>query len=181
MGRPSKLNAAQWKEIHARLLAGEKAAALGREFGVSKTAISIRFSGRTETVKAVANQLVAAETALRKLPVTEQVAALNLADELRSISVHLAGAARYGAATAHRLAGIANGKVEEIDDAKPLDTESLESLKGVAVLTEMANKAAHVGLNLLAANKETVAKFNEGGSDESYEGRLKRLYEGTPT
>lgn len=177
MGRPSKLNDAQWKEIHTRLLAGEKAAALGREFQVSKTAISKRFSGCTETIKVVANQLVAAEVALRKLPVTEQVAALNLADELRNISVHLAGAARYGAATAHRLAGIANGKVVEIDDAKPLDEESMDSLKGVAVLTEMANKAAHVGLNLLAANKEAVAKIGDSGAD-SYESRLRRLYEG---
>lgn len=151
MGRPSKLSPAQWKEIEVRLLAGEKAADLAREFGVSKTRVSARFSGRCETVRLVAEQLVRAEVSLRKLPVTEQVAAMNLAEELRSISVHLAGAARYGAATSHRIAGIAHGIVQQVDDADPL--ASMESMKAVAILTKMGNDAAHVGLNLLAANK----------------------------
>ena len=104
---------------------------------------------------------MAAEGALRALPVSEQVQALNLADELRAISMHLAGAAKFGAATAHRLNGIAHAKVQEIDDAAPLSAESLESLKGVAVLTKIANDSATIGLNLLAANKEAIKEMNQ--------------------
>lgn len=161
MGRPSKLTEKQWADIQQRLLNGEKAAALAREFKVSKTRISERFSERTGTIRNVAEQLVAAEGALRALPVSEQVQALNLADELRAISMHLAGAAKFGAATAHRLNGIAHAKVQEIDDAAPLSAESLESLKGIAVLTKIANDSATIGLNLLAANKEAIKEMNQ--------------------
>lgn len=161
MGRPSKLTDQQWEEIHRRLLKGEKAADLAREFGVSKTRISERFSGRFETVQSVAKQILSAETALKALPVTEQLATISLLDELRAVSQHLAGAARYGAATAHRLAGIANAKVCEIDDAAPLNGESIDTLKGIAVLTKMANEASQIGANLLAANKETVKEMNQ--------------------
>lgn len=155
MARPSKLTDAQWESIGKRLLAGESAAALSREFGVSKAAISVRFSKRTEAVKSVAKQIVETERALSFLNVSEQIAARSLADDLKAISEHLAGAARFGAATSHRLAGIAHNKVVEIDDAKPLNEESLASLKGIAVLTRMANDASEIGLNLLRANKDS--------------------------
>lgn len=160
MARPSKLTDAQWESIGKRLLAGESAAALSREFGVSKAAISVRFSKRTEAVKTVAKQIVETERALSFLNVSEQIAARSLADDLKAISEHLAGAARFGAATSHRLAGIAHNKVAEIDDAKPLNEESLASLKGIAVLTRMANDASEIGLNLLRANKD--ANIDDG-------------------
>jgi AcrR family transcriptional regulator len=155
MARPSKLTDAQWEAIGKRLLAGESAAKLSREFGVSKAAISVRFSKRNETIKSVANQIVETERALSFLNVSEQIAARSLADDLKAISEHLAGAARFGAATSHRLAGIAHNKVAEIDDAKPLDENSLTALKGIAVLTRMANDASEIGLNLLRANKDS--------------------------
>ena len=154
MGRKSKLTEKQWEAIGSRLLAGEKARALGREFGVAESTIRERFSDVNGKIKSVANQIVATQEALKELPISAQIAAHNLAEQLRSISGHLAGAANFGAATAHRLSGIAHAKVQEIDDAAPLDEESIESLKGVAVLTEMANKASVIGLNLLNANKE---------------------------
>jgi hypothetical protein len=165
MGRPSKLTDAQWDEIRKRLLAGEKAADLSREYGVSKTRISERVSKRVENIKTVANQIVATEVSLRALPVSEQNDALSLADDLKSISKHLAGAGRYGAATAHRLSGIAHMKVAEIDDAAPLTEDSLSALKGIAVLTKMANESSEIGLNLLRANKEAVDRLNEPESD----------------
>ena len=161
MGRPSKLTEHQWQEVHYRLLKGEKAADLAREFGVSKTRISERFSGRVETVKSVANQILSAETALKALPVTEQLATISLLDDLRAIQHHMAGAGKYSAATSHRVAAIANAKVLEIDDAAPLDGESMDALKVIAALTELSNKAAHIPLTLIAANKETVKELNQ--------------------
>lgn len=169
MARPSKLTDAQWEKIGKRLLAGEKTADLSREYGVSSAAISQRFSKRTETIKAVANQLVATEQAFGKLNVSEQFAARSLADDLKAISEHLAGAARFGASTAHRLAGIANAKASEIDDAKPVDDEdSVKALKGISILTKMANDAAEIPLGLLKANKEKVDELNKGDAQDMH-------------
>jgi hypothetical protein len=78
-----------------------------------------------------------------------------LADKLVKISENLGWAAHYGAATAHRLAGVAYGKVAEIDAATPLDDDAMSTLKGIAALTRVANDSATIGLNLLAANKGT--------------------------
>ncbi len=164
MGRPSKLTAKQWDTIGKRFLAGEKARPLGREFGVSEAAIRQRFSTQHEQIKTVANQIVAAESAFKELPLASQIATQDLAAQLRSISGHLAGAANFGAATAHRLSGIAHAQVQKIDDAEPLGAESIESLKGVAALTKLANDSSQIGLNLLSANKEMIRDAAQGGS-----------------
>lgn len=161
MGRPSKLTDAQWEVVGKRLLKGESAADLSREFGVSKAAISTRFSKRNETIKTVANQIVETERALSFLNVSEQMAARSLADDLKAISEHLAGAARFGAATAHRLSGIANSRLNEIDDTSLNAEESINALKGIAVLTKMANDSSEIAVNLLSANKETVKELNK--------------------
>jgi hypothetical protein len=154
MGRKSSLTEKQWSEIGRRLLAGEAGRALAREFGVSEAVIRKRFGAQTKQIKDVANQLVAAETAFSALPIGAQISARTLADELKEISMHIAGAARYGAATAHRLSGIAHAKVSEIDDAAPLDDKSMLALKGIAVLTNLANAAAEIPIGLLKANKD---------------------------
>lgn len=156
MGRKSSLTEKQWEEIGRRLLDGESGRSLAAKFGVSEAAIRKRFGAQTKQIKNVANQLVEAETAFKSLPISAQIGARTLADRLMSISNHLCGAAEYGAATAHRLAGIAHNKVNDIDDASPLDDDSLKSLKGIAVLTEMANKASEIGIGILKANKDAI-------------------------
>lgn len=172
MGRPSKLTPAQWTEIERRLLAGETARKLGPEFGLAESAIRKRFGARfgaqSARVQTAARKLAAANaamdeanTALEALPLAQRQIAITLADDLREISRHLAGAARYNSATAHRLAGIAHAKVQEIDDAAPLTDESVAALKGVGALTRLSNEAAHIGLNLLKASEETIREHNE--------------------
>jgi len=158
MGRPSNLSDAKWAELEKRLLDGEKAADLAKEYKVSRSAISKRFSKQHEEVKSVATQIVSAEEALMRLPVSQQVTAINLASQLRSISQHLASAANYGAATAHRLTALANAEVQKVDDANPL--QSLESLRGVATLTKLANDSASIGLNLISANKDRIKQLD---------------------
>lgn len=161
MGRPSKLTDRQWEIIGKRLLEGEKAAALAREFKVARATISERFSGSVKNVKTVANQILEAESALKSLTLSEQVSAISLVDSLRSISIHMAGGANYSAASFHRLAGMAHSKVQEIDDAKPLDDKSKESLKDALALQRFANEAASTPLNLLAANKDAVKQVHK--------------------
>lgn len=159
MGRPSKLTEKQWQEIDARLLKGEPGRSLAREYDVSEAAIRKRF-GAHKQIKAVANQLVAAEMALEALPLGARVSARTLADDLKEISSHLAGAARYGAATAHRLSGIAHAQVALIDDADPLGVDSIETLKGISALTKLANDSSVIPINLLNANKDSVKIIN---------------------
>lgn len=158
MGRKSKLTEEQWAQIRSRLLEGESGRALAEEFGVSETAIRKKVSSQVSEIKSVANQIASAQTALSKLPISSQISAQTLAQRLMSISNHLASAADYGAATAHRLAGIAHMKVAEIDDSAPLTEESVQTLKGVAVLSRMANEASEIGVNLLKANKDVTAE-----------------------
>jgi hypothetical protein len=153
MGRKSSLTEKQWAEIGKRLLSGkESARSLAREFGTSEASLRRKFPAQRKDVKAVANQIVAAEVALRNLPIASQIDALTLADELKAISTHLAGAGKYGAMTAHRLSGIAHGQVERIDDADPL--RSANELACIALLTKVANGAAEIGIGLLKANKD---------------------------
>ena len=167
MGRPSKLSPSQWSEVERRLLAGETARKLGAEFGISEAGIRKKFganqtvSAQSTKVRIAAEKLAEANTALDLLPAAQRQVAISLADELRQISTHLAGAARFGSATAHRLAGVAHAKVQEMDDANPLSTESMEALKNVAALTKMANEAGALGMNLLAANKDRVNRLQD--------------------
>lgn len=154
MGRPSKLSDEKWDEIKRRVLEGEKPADLAREFKVSKSAVSTRVSKRVETVKAVAHQIVATEKALGELSVSEQILTTTLAGRLRTISDNLAQAAEYGSATALRLHALANAEVQKVDDTQVLSAASLEAMKGVMLLSKVANEAAESAHNLLSANKE---------------------------
>lgn len=154
MGRPSKLTEKQWAEISKRLLAGEKGRALAREFGVSETAIRGRLSSQTKEIKTVANQVFAAESAFKALPVTSQIAVRNFADDLHAMNMHMAGAGKFNSATAHRLAGIANGQVDKIDSVNPM--ESQEVLQGIAAMLKLSNEAAVIPIGLMKANADQM-------------------------
>lgn len=154
MGRKSKITEKQRADIERRLSAGEKPSDLAREYGVNRSAISRGFSQQLKAVKAVANQIVTAEVALRALPVAQQLSAISLADQLRAMSGHVAGAAVLGAATAHKLAGIANSQVAKIDPDAPM--ESQDVLQAISALTKMSNDAASVPMALMTLNKDAM-------------------------
>jgi len=164
MPRPSKLTPEQWGIIERRLIEGETARSLGREFGVSANAIIKRFGkvhsigSQSSQVQLTAHKLAEANAALEALPPAHRPVAISLAEKLRSISDSLSSAADLGAKTAYRLNALANSEVAKVDDADPL--QSLEALRGVGVLSKLANDSAAIALNLLAANKETVVKVN---------------------
>ena len=160
MGRPSKLTEKQWAEVERRLLAGEKPAALAKEYGINRAAMTRKFSQHVKTIKHVANQIFETDVALKSLPVARQLAAISLADELKAISGHLASAGKYGAMTAHRLSAIAHSQSDKIDDVDPMANS--EVLTGIHGLTKMANSASEIAINLLRANKEFVDGMNGG-------------------
>lgn len=155
----------QWGQIERRLNEGESAAALSREFAVSQTRISERFSKVSVIVRNAAYKLAEAQTALAALPVAQQYQAISLAEQLRRMSASLVSAATLGAQTAHRLHALANTEVEKVDDANPLD--SMEALKGVGVLTKLANESSHLAVNLLNANKDRAGVFSDPADDDA--------------
>jgi hypothetical protein len=182
MGRKSSLTPEQWVEIERRhLVDGESINSLAVEFGVNESSIRRRIKPNKaelpngeKPLRVLALEKVEADTQSRRiaeqiaeLPIARQQIVNDLASLLTDISGHLAGAAKYGAATAHRLSGIAHAKAAEIDDGQPLTAESVEALKGIAVLTRMANDASEIGVNLLRANKETIDDINRRAAEES--------------
>lgn len=161
MGRPSKLTEKQWLQVERRHLDGESGRKLAIEFGVSEAAIRKRVSTQSKQIKAVANQIIATEQAVKALPLSAQLSAHNLADQLRSISMHLGHAANYGAMTAHKLSGLANAKSQLLDESVDVDSdEGLAKLRGIAALTRLSNESADIGLNLIKANKEAIDGIN---------------------
>lgn len=176
MGRKSAFTPEQWVKIERmHFVDGESINSLAKRFGVNESVIRRKLKpnkadtpNAPESLQALALQKVSADKQVKEiaekiaeLPISRQKIVNDLSSRLMNISTHLAGAAEYGAATAHRLSGIAHAKVQEIDDAKPLDEQSLESLKGVAILTKLANDSSQIAVNLLAANKETVKEMNQ--------------------
>ena len=169
MANKSKLTDAQWRDIEIRIVSGESMYSVAKEYGITYNGIKKRIGSSVvqskEQIKSVANMIVSSQTALSELPISSQVIAINLAERLKSISEHLAGAAQYGAMTAHRLSGIANAKVQMIDDVDP----SQEDVTMIHALTRVANDASRMGLDLLQNNKDInrdPPKLNELTDDE---------------
>ena len=153
MGRKAKLTDFEWEKIGQRYYAGESARNIADADGrITEAAIRKRFGALRTKVKEVANQIVETERELKALPISSQIAAIDLAAKLRSVSEHLSSAANYGAMTAHRLSGIAHQQVSKIDDADPMATK--DTLGAIAALSKVANESAQIGINLLKANKE---------------------------
>lgn len=157
MAYPPKITPAQWDDIERRASAGESTASLAREYGVSESALRKRgiSSQRCGKVREVAQRLAAAHAEVATLPPRAQHLAVSLAEELRAISSNLAQAARYGSATAQRLAQAAHDQVEH---AEVLDEGTLRS---VAMVTRTANEAGQLGVQLLKANEDTMRESAE--------------------
>lgn len=154
MGRNSKLTDAQWEKIGKRLLAGESLSALAREFGVSKASLSTRFSKRIQTVKDVANQIVATEKALSNLNVSEQMAARSRADTLKAIEENVLSSSRSGSALAAHIMDVAYNSVKKIDKSAPLDEESKAIISDAWSIARTANSANEGAFNLMKVNKD---------------------------
>lgn len=165
MGRKSKLSDVQWAELFARKAEGESNRSLAKEYGVSEAAIRERESkiGKAVEVQQVARMIVETEGALKSLPIAQQITAQNLAEKLKAISGSIASAAELGAKTAHRLHALANAEVDRVDDTDPLG--SIDALRGVGVLTKLANDSASIALNLLNANKGMVQDSGHGDTE----------------
>lgn len=158
MARPEALSDKNKDEVSKLLANGQSMRSIAKQFGVSEGVIRKCVNTQFNPIKEVANQIATAELAYEKFPVKTQVKIRILADDLKDISHHLASAAKFGAITSHRLLAIANSQVDKIDEVDPLLTEDV--MKGVAVLTKIANESSVIGINLINANKEQIKQIN---------------------
>ena len=159
MARTSKLNEKQWAEIAKLIESGETYRSVGARFGIAESAIRKRLGAQRAQdleIKTLATQLVTAEQNIRALPISAQVSAHGFAENLRAASLHLAGAAKFGAATAHRLNAIANSQVQKLDDVDPMSDDGMETLRNIAVLSKTAIDASYIPVNLIKSSKEAL-------------------------
>lgn len=158
MARPSKLSPLQWAELERRHAAGESAANLAREYGVSDAAVSKRVSKVTKETKILAIGLAKAQLAVDALPITQQYRVLSLAEKIRGMQDSLASAAELGAKTAHKMAAMANLEASKLDDADPQAIG--ESVKAIAILSKTGNEAGALARDMMIVQARQTG-FNE--------------------
>jgi len=151
VGRPSKLSSVQEREILQRLAAGESNRSVAKDFNVGEATIRRIFSAQVPKVKDVAQRLAVAEKELESMPVSAQRATRTLADQLKDIGTNLASAARFGSATASRLAELAHGQLDGIQ--APDGSLDGGKMLNIGILTRTANEAAVPALRLVVATQ----------------------------
>lgn len=159
-GPAPKLSPSQVIEAQRMMLEGKGLRETARHFKVGHS--SLLRAGVTENVemiKSLARELHTLDQKVKSLPLPLQISARSLAEELNAISTHLAGAAKYGAISAHRMNMLANEHLELLNPHAGTPEErsaNNANINTVGILTEAANKSAHIGLNLLSANKKMI-------------------------
>lgn len=149
MGRPPAINDRQKAEILRRLALGEKPSALRKEYRLSETTFRRNFSADVSKVREVGTALASAELSLASLPLSAQVSARNLADQLKGMQLDYMAGASKGLKTATILQDLAHRKAGLLDP----ETIQTDDLRLVAALAETANKSASMGTTLLTTNK----------------------------
>lgn len=153
MGKQKRLTQAEWATLEKRLMAGESARSLAREYGNTEAAIRHRF-GQVKKIKVedAAMKLVEARQAIESIPPTLRPQVNALADTLQQISEMAARSAELAARTAYRMSHIANVQASKLDEENP----DVETARMVAGFTDTANKAAYQPLELMKANKSVM-------------------------
>lgn len=153
MARPSKLTERQWVEIGKRLAQGESVRALAREFKIGASRISERFSERTETIKALADQIVKTERAIESLPISEQCSVWSLADDLKAIASNMAAGSKIASENYQILQARQRKALNDLSD-----DPSQEELRIVKDLSDICNLTAKVPVALMTARQQSQSQ-----------------------
>ena len=165
----------KWEEIGKRILAGEVKARLAEEYGVSRTAISDRFSGRLDKIKTVADQVISAEENFLRLTNSEQMLTNTLIDQRRAISRAMSSAAVHSANTSHRLAALANQQAQMINDADPMS--DADRIKTVVMLQEGSNRAGSMPITMITAIKKGADPVEKQVFESEYLKEIQKDFE----
>ncbi len=159
MGRKSALSDAQWEDVDRRLLEGDAARAIARELGVSEAIIRARKKTRVEKIKDAANQVVAADRAVKALDLPSQRIALTFAQKLQAMSDSLAEAAMLGVGNAVHLQRLGQAQLSKVTAANL--GQSGAELAAADKLADMANTQAEIAVRVVSAQKDQVKKAHE--------------------
>lgn len=188
MGRKSALTPEQWAEVERRhIVNGESLNSLAKQLGLNESSLRKKIGRKLNEQESVRDELrdLAARKAradrdmksvtkeIQALPVVRQMIVTDLARKLSAISEHLSSAGEHAASASHRLMAMARDQIDKIDEVDP--KKSREAIEAVVALTRMANDAAHIPLNLLKANQETVNAMNKP-QEESVPAGLAHFY-----
>lgn len=176
MGRKSALTDDQWVEIERRhLVDGQSINSLAKEFKVDESTVRKKINpnkpGREnagKTLQALALRKIDVDKQARdlseeisELPMARQAIVEDLARKFTNVMRNVFTAAERGSETASMLATMATAKMRRLDLSGPTTGEDLEEIKFIAGLTETANKAGHMAMALMGAQKEEVARLSQ--------------------
>lgn len=176
MGRKSALTDDQWVEVERRhLVDGQSISSLAKEFKVDQSTVRKKINPNKSGQEKAGKSLQA--LALRKievdkqsrdfsqeisqLPMARQAIVEDLARKFTNVMSNMFTAAERGSETASMLATMATAKMRRLDLNGPTTGEDLEEIKFIAGLTETANKAGHMAMTLMGAQKEEVARMSQ--------------------
>ncbi len=150
-GRPSKLSEREKSEILRRLALGAKPSDLRKEYRLSETTFRRNFSADSSKVREIGTALAHAELALAELPISAQVSARSLADQLKDLGQSLVTTATLNGRTAEIMAGRAAKAAGDLGD-----NPTLEDLRVPGAYIEISNKASSLGSSIIASQKEQL-------------------------
>ena len=115
-------------------------------------------------MREVGEALASAEMALASLPVSAQVSARSMADQLKGLSSSLLNTASINGRTAERLSELAQKQVDALDLGADMTSEQVlkagDRLNLAGGLLVMSNRATTLGTKLLVGNEGA----SEGGT-----------------
>ena len=161
MGRKSSLTPKQWQEVVKLLLPphNKSARSLAKQFGTSEASIRRMFPSRRKDVKEVANQIIKAEDDFRNLPITSQIDALQLVDDIKRMRENIQSAGNDTALVSKMFAKAARDATSKImfkamdDDGETVNPERLadctEEIAAVMKSTLVSNEASKISLKLM--------------------------------
>lgn len=163
MGRKSKLTPEQWADVDRRLLDGEAARAIARDLGVSEPIIRARKKTRVEKIKDAANQVVAADRAVKELDLPAQRMALSFAQTLQVMSGSVAEAGMIGALNSADLKRMSRAELQKAIDALAAGKvdDAAKALAKMKELGGIANDEAEIAVRLITAQKEAVREAHK--------------------
>lgn len=155
MARPSKLTEKQWDEVIRRHLAGESISKLAAEFSIARSAMSEKISDRTNKIKSVANQMVAAEREFKAMPVSDRSHVITVRDRISVLMDVYLQTAETAARNSMHMHNLAAEQKQFIDDASPYGSKASKgAVSSFTALTLAGNAAMVIPGTILKAGLE---------------------------
>lgn len=173
MARPSKLTESELAKIRDRHIAGESIRSLAKEVKMSESALRERISAQSAQIKQVAKQMVEAERNFKALPLSAQISARTLADEIKFRDENMASSAAYLSLTTKLWSKAAQDSTVKImfksmdDDGETVNPERLaacaDEMPVIMKSIQLAKEASHIPLKAMDISaKEEKPEQEEG-------------------